>query len=140
TPEAESSEASKPTPLSIGRLAVSDARVTFEDDSLARPYATVVGPLTFTLQNFYTVGDPDSPYQFEAVTGAGEQLAWRGTVSADPVKSQGELRLANIDIARLSPYYHTLVSGELRSALVDLSGRYAFELKPEGPALTLSEG
>ncbi len=136
----DSSEASKPTPLSIGRLAVSEARVTFKDDSLARPYATEIGPLTFTLQDFHTVGDPNSPYQFEAVTGAGEQLAWRGTVSADPVKSQGELRLANIDVARLSPYYHTLVSGELRSALVDLSGRYAFELKPDGPAFTLSDG
>lgn len=134
------SEPSKPMPLAIGRLVVTEARVTFDDDSLERPYAAVVGPLTFTLQDFHTVGDPDSPYRFEAVTGAGEQLAWRGTISADPLKSQGELRLANIDIARLSPYYHTLVSGELRSALVDLSGRYAFELKPEGPAFTLADG
>ncbi len=133
-------EEAKPTPLAIGRLAVTEARVTFEDASLERPFATVVGPLTFALQDFHTVGDPNSPYQFEAVTGAGEQLAWRGTVSADPLKSQGELRLANVDLARLSPYYHTRMSGELRSALLDVSGRYAFEFKPEGPALTLADG
>ena len=131
---------SKPLPLMITRLAVTDARLSFTDASLERSYAAEAGPLTFTLQDFHTVGDPDSPYHFEAVTGAGEQLAWRGTVSADPIKSQGELRLANIDIARLSPYYHTLVSGELRSALVDVSGRYTFELKPDGLALTLADG
>ncbi len=130
----------RPRPLAIGRLSVTDARVEFSDRSLERPFQTVAGPLTFTLENFRTVGDPDSPYQFEAVTAAGERIAWRGTVSADPVKSQGELTLANIDLARLSPYYHRLVAGELRSAFVDVSGRYAFELRGAEPVLTLADG
>ncbi len=130
----------KPTAIAITKLAVTDARVSFADDSLERPFSTVAGPLTFTLADFETVGDPNSPYQFEAVTAAGERLAWKGTVSADPVKSKGELALSNIDIARLSPYYHTLVAGELRSAFVDVSGRYSFELKGAVPVLTLADG
>lgn len=139
-PEAKPAGPSKPTPLAIGVLAVSDAQVSFADASRERPFSTVVGPLSFGLQKFRTVGDPNSPYQFEAVTAAGERLAWRGTVSADPVKSQGELTLANIDLARLSPYYHQLVAGELRSAFVDFSGKYSFELKGAAPALTLADG
>lgn len=130
----------KPPELAIKKLAVTDAQVAFSDDSRERPFSAVAGPLTFGLQNFRTVGDPDSPYQFEAVTAAGERLAWKGTVSADPVKSQGELILSGIDIARLSPYYHHFVEGELRSAFVDVSGKYAFELKGAAPALTLADG
>jgi hypothetical protein len=130
----------RPTPVSIGRLAVTDARVEFSDSSLERPFHTVAGPLSFSLEKFHTVGDPNSPYQFEAVTGAGERLAWRGTVSADPVKSAGELTLANIDLARLSPYYHRLIEGELRSAFLDVSGRYTFELSGAEPVLTLADG
>ena len=130
----------KPPALAIGKLAVTDAQVSFSDSSLERPFSAVAGPLTFTLEKFRTVGDPNSPYQFEAVTAAGERLAWKGTVSADPVKSQGELVLSGIDIARLSPYYHRLVAGELRSAFVDVSGKYSFELRGAEPALTLADG
>ncbi|MBC8011385.1 MAG: DUF748 domain-containing protein, partial [Burkholderiales bacterium] len=142
TPSADSAATAeaKPTPLSVGKLSVTDARVSFDDASRERAFATVVGPLTFTLENFHTVGDPDSPYQFEAVTAAGERIGWKGTLSADPVKSRGELVLANIDLARLSPYYHQLVKGELRSAFADVSGRYTFELKDGVPVVTLADG
>lgn len=132
---------SGPPALAITKLSVTDASVSFDDASRERPYATVVGPLSFDLSDFHTVGDPNSPYQFKAVTAAGEQLAWRGTVSAAPIKSRGELSLTNIDLVRLSPYYHNLLKGELRSAFVDFSGRYSFALDDAGlPVLKLEDG
>jgi hypothetical protein len=139
-PAAPKDPKSKAPAVSIGKLAVTDAMISFDDASLERPFATVLGPLTFSLENFRTVGDPDSPYQFEAVTGAGERLAWKGTVSIDPVKSQGELAVTNLDLARLAPYYHTFVPGELHSALADFSGKYTLTLAGGVPALTLADG
>lgn len=130
----------KPLALSIGKLAITDAKLSFDDASLERPFATVLGPLTFSLQDFRTVGDPNSPYQFEAITGAGERLAWKGTVSMDPVKSQGELAITGLDLARLAPYYHKFITGELHSALADFSGKYTFTLADGVPALTLADG
>ncbi len=132
--------ATKPPALAIGRFEVTDARVGFTDGSRTRPYAAEVGPISFLLEEFHTVGDPNSPYRFEAVTAAGERLAWKGTISADPVKSKGELVLENIDLARLAPYYQDLRTGELRSAFLDLTGEYAFELKDGAPALRLANG
>lgn len=132
--------AGKPLALAIARLAVSDARVSFSDASLERPFATVAGPVSFTLTDFHTVGDPNAPYSFEVHTDAGERLAWRGSVSADPVKSAGELVLENINIARLAPYYHTLVAGELKSAFVDFSGRYELALGEGEPVMKLADG
>jgi hypothetical protein len=126
--------------MAIARLAVNDARVSFSDAGLERPFATVAGPVSFTLSDFHTVGDPNAPYSFEVHTDAGERLAWRGSVSVDPVKSVGELVLENINIARFSPYYHTLVEGELKSAFVDFSGRYEVALGEGEPVLTLADG
>ena len=139
-PAAPKNPSAKPPSIFIGKLLVSDARITFDDTSRERPFTSALGPLTFSLENFKTIGDPNSPYHFEAVTGAGEKIAWKGTLSVDPLKSQGELVLSNLDLARLSPYYHHLVKGELRSAFVDAGGKYSLVLKEGLPALTLSEG
>jgi hypothetical protein len=139
-PASAKDPSAKPLALSIGKLIVTDAKVTFDDASRERPFTTVVGPLSFSLEKFHTVGDPNSPYKFEAVTGSGERIAWNGTVSADPVKSQGELTLSNLDLARLSPYYHQFIKGELRSAFADFSGKYTFALAEGAPVLKLSDG
>lgn len=133
-------ERTSPRPLTIARLVVREAEVAYSDASLERPFSTVAGPLSFELDQFHSVGDPNAPYRFEAVTQAGERLAWQGTLSIDPVRSQGELKLSNIDLARLSPYYHRLIAGDLRSALLDVSGRYRFELRGAEPALFLENG
>ena len=93
----------KPLRAAIGRLDVTDAQVEFADASRERPFATKVGPVSFSLNDFHTVGDPRAPYRFEAATASGERIAWKGTMSADPVKSEGELVLTNINLASLSP-------------------------------------
>lgn len=126
--------------VAVGHLAVIDARIDFSDQSMERPFGTSLGPLTFSLTDFRTVGDPDAPYKFEAETAAGERLVWKGTISADPIKSQGELSLSNIDLAQLSPFYHTFLEAELRSAKLDASGRYTFELREGAPRVTWQEG
>jgi len=130
----------RPPALRIRRLEVTDARVAFRDASRERPFATEAGPVSFLLEEFHTVGDPDSPYHFEAVTGAGERLAWRGTLSADPIQSKGELVLENIDLARFSPYYHDVCKGELRSAFLDVAGEFTLDLKGGAPFLRLGNG
>ena len=139
-PVAASVMKARPLRVAVDELAVTNARVSFDDVSGQRPFSSVVGPLTFNLKKFRTVGDAMAPFAFEAVTAVGERFAWKGTLSADPLKSEGELALSNIDLVHLSPYFHQFIRGELRSGLVDVSGRYGFEFKDGGPALTLSDG
>jgi len=130
-----------PSGLELERLAVVDAQVAFEDTSKARPFSKVLGPLSFELRNFHTAGDPRSPYQFLAVSGDGERLAWNGTLSAIPLKSQGEFVLENIDLPRFAPYFSHLLKGELRSAFADFSGNYTFSLDADGmPRFSLEKG
>ena len=138
-PKAPKSAPSIPR-VAIAKLDVVDARVAFNDDSRGRPFETAAGPLTFTLKNFRTAGGQDSICRFEAVTKAGEHIAWQGNFLLDVLKSEGEFTLKGIDLARLSPYYYDLASGDVRSAFLDASGHYSAALVDGVPVLKLSGG
>ncbi|MFH1496229.1 MAG: DUF748 domain-containing protein [Verrucomicrobiota bacterium] len=132
--------AGDPRPLYVGRVVVSGAKIDFADHSLAHPFATAVGPISFELNRFNTAGDAKAPYSFDAVTESGERFAWQGTVSLDPVKSQGELDLAGIRLGKYSPYHAALHNADLRSGVLNVSGRYAVDLSGAQPRAVLENG
>ena len=128
-------------PLQIGSLKVAGARVDFADQSRAQPFTTTLGPLSFGLTEFRTAGARrGAPYQFEAVTEAGERLSWTGTLSADPVSSAGELRLENILLAKYAPYYADLMQADLSEGKLFLRGRYELNLAEGGRVMKLIDG
>ena len=77
--------------MSIGRLAVEEARVTFHDATRRPAFDTALGPLTVRLESFRTKGGADSPYSFTGTTDAGETFRWTGTVRTQPLRSAGTL-------------------------------------------------
>ena len=127
-------------PVRLDRLAVSGAQVNFADRSRAQPFATVLGPVTFELKDFQTAGGKDAPYRFDAITEAGEALAWRGTLSAVPLQSTGELRIENIDLPKYAPYYAPLLQADLLAGKLSLQGRYDFKLAGESRVMQLHAG
>ncbi|HEY0862474.1 MAG TPA: DUF748 domain-containing protein [Lacunisphaera sp.] len=129
-------------PLHIGSLKVARARVDFADQSRSQPFTTTLGPLSFGLTDFRTAGAGarGAPYQFEAVTEAGERLSWTGTLSADPVSSAGELRLENILLAKYAPYYADLMQADLSEGKLFLRGRYELNLAESGRVMKLIDG
>ncbi len=128
-------------PLHIGSLKVARARVDFADQSRAQPFTTTLGPLSFALTDFRTAGARrGAPYQFEAVTEAGERLSWTGTLNADPVSSAGELRLENILLAKYAPYYADLMQADLSEGKLFLRGRYELNLAEGSRVMKLIDG
>lgn len=129
-------------PVHIGSLKVDRARVDFADQSRARPFTTTLGPLSFALTDFRPAGAGarGAPYQFEAVTEAGERLSWTGTLNAEPVSSAGELRLENILLAKYAPYYAELMQAELSEGKLFLRGRYELNLAEGARVMKLIDG
>ena len=130
--------AKSPRPIRIAQLSVTSAALAFSDASREQPFATNVGPLTFTLQNFLTTGDPKAPYEFSAITEAGETFTWRGTVSVDPVRSAGEFTLGKIALKKYAPYYADFINADLLGGSLDVNARYAIDLSPATRELTLN--
>jgi hypothetical protein len=127
-------------PVRIGTLKVGGARIDFADQSRKQPFATTLGPLTFSVTEFRTVGAHGAPYHFEAVTEAGEKLAWTGTVSAEPLASKGELRLENIVLAKYAPYYADLMRSDITEGRLTMGGRYELNLTEGQRVLKLQDG
>ncbi len=131
--------AKPPRPIRIASLSVTSAAFAFADASRAQPFATDVGPLTFTLKNFLTAGDPKAPYEFSAVTEAGETFSWKGTVSIDPVRSAGEFSIGKIALKKYAPYYADRINADLLDGSLDLSAHYAIDLAESSRQLALTD-
>ncbi|PTX91692.1 DUF748 domain-containing protein [Opitutus sp. ER46] len=127
-------------PLRVGHLQVTDARVDASDLTHAQPFTTTVGPLTFDLTGFRTVGQRGAPYRFEAVTEAGEKLAWSGTLRAEPFQSLGELKVENLVLAKYAPYYADFVRAEIPQGRLSVRGKYELDFTPGKEAMQLHAG
>ena len=127
-------------PIRIGSFKVAGARMDFADQSRKKPFATVVGPLTFALTEFRTAGARGAPYHFEAVTESGEKLAWTGTISAEPFRSVGELNLENIFLPKYAPYYADRMQADLVDGKLSVRGHYEINLTAGQRVLKLTDG
>lgn len=130
--------AKPPRPVRIENLSIRSARVSFADASRPAPFASDVGPLSFTLTNFLTVGDPQAPYEFSAVTESGETFAWKGTVSLDPVRLAGEFSVGGISLKKYAPYYADRINADLLDGLLDVSAHHVVDLSEGAREISLT--
>lgn len=126
--------------LEIGRLEVTGAQIDFADESRSAPFTTSFGPVSFSLQDFHTRGDPQAPYRFEAVTEAGEKLQWGGTLSLTPLRSSGRLALSDFQIRKYKPYYDPAINFEVRDGVLSGATDYVWEAGEGGGSLSLVGG
>jgi len=136
---ADADSAERPV-VHVDRLTVTDARIAFEDRNLAQPFATELGPVSFTLDSFRTEGDPRAPYEFRAVSEAGETLTWHGGISVNPLRSRGELAITGLPLAKYAPYYADRVRFRLTGGTLDLKVGYELNLGGGVPDLRLVSG
>jgi hypothetical protein len=140
-PGAPASSPGKPgRPITVGRLVVSGASLEFSDRSRRAPFATTVGPMTFTLSRFSTAPQVGAPYRFEAVTESGEKFAWSGTLQAEPLASVGDFRVVNLDLPKYTPYYADQVNADLTGGMLSVGGRYELSLDKDSPVMRLHDG
>jgi len=138
-PPEDKATSSPMTPVAIDRLEVTDARIHLKDDSQKTPFSTEIGPLTFTLRNFYTAGDPRAPYEFTAKTKAGESVSWHGSLSVNPLRSEGELALSGLALPKYAPYYAERIAFTLQSGLASARIRYSARFGGDEPVLRVSD-
>lgn len=126
--------------LAIGHLAVRGLKVELIDRSPKEPFATVVGPVGFQVDDFRTEKDSSSPYSFAGVTEAGERFEWKGEFSSEPLQSTGELSLRALSLPKYHPYYRDQVAFDLRGGKLDFKAGYLFQWFNSRHVLKLRQG
>jgi hypothetical protein len=137
---ADDESADEPRPLDVGFLAVTDAQFSLADASRSRPFATTIGPLSFSLADFHTRSDPEAPYTFEASTESGESVSWRGTLSVVPLKSTGDFVVSGVNLPKYEAYFADQIPFEVESGLFSAAGSYELVWTEELPDLKLTTG
>ncbi|BET65946.1 DUF748 domain-containing protein [Opitutales bacterium ASA1] len=110
--------------VAVGRLVVESWAVSFDDASRGRPFATVIGPMTFELDGLTTRPDADSPYRLRGTTDTGETFGWSGTVSVTPPGSEGSIEFSGVSLPKHSPLVDDLHRAEVVGGTVSFSTRY----------------
>jgi uncharacterized protein involved in outer membrane biogenesis len=132
-------EPDEPLPrIRIGRLAVNDGRVDFEDRTRPQPFTATLSPIRFALDDFQTDLNHENAYDFAARSSAGESLAWSGSFTAQPLGSHGQFTVGQLQAQTIDKY---LQGRQLPVRLVDgtlsFAGTYQLALHP---ALALNIG
>jgi hypothetical protein len=131
-PAAAATQADEPLPrIRIGRLAVNDGRVDFEDRTRPEPFTATLAPIRFALDDFQTDLNHENAYDFAARSSAGETLAWSGSFTAQPLGSHGQFTVGQLQAQTIDKYLQgrqlpvRLVNGTL-----SFGGTYQLSLHP----------
>jgi hypothetical protein len=117
----------KPLVLRVERLQISGATTALADYTLRTPFRRTLGPLDIVLDDFRTDPDNQNLYAFHGTTDTGEQYAWRGHFSFEPLRSDGELDINQVVLNKYAPLYQDLVSFEIRDGSIGLHAKYRVE-------------
>jgi len=126
--------------LIIGELNVSEGRVRFEDRDRPEPFVADLKPLTFRLTDFSTYIGAGERYELDATVFDTGRFAWRGTLQAQPLSSNGEFTLSDLPLARLAAFLGDALRLEVTRGDATLRGRYRFADKASGPDLVVDSG
>lgn len=103
---------------------ITNAVVTFVDESPATRFKTDYGPINLAITDFTTRRAEDGPYTFVATTADGESFAWSGRISVHPVQSRGQFKLTGISPSKYGAYLSHFTTMQVTSGKVDIGADY----------------
>ncbi|MBH0182713.1 MAG: DUF748 domain-containing protein [Nitrospira sp.] len=137
---AATGEPKRMMPLEIGLLEINNGIVDYRDESKPKPVSMDIVPIQITLRNFSTTQGSDNAYAFTAEIGKGEALAWEGTVSLEPVESDGKVSLSGVKLKTLYQAVQDRFQFDMQQGELALSAMYHFDLRGQAPRATVKDG
>jgi len=112
--------------IEINHFEIAQGIVEFRDASKPQAVSIDVVPINLVLNNFHTRPGGDNTYSFIAELGKDEVLDWKGTVSLEPIASEGRLSLSGVKIATLFQYVRDQFQFDIPEGTIRAEGRYRF--------------
>lgn len=116
--------------VEIAHFEIAQGMVDFYDASKPNAVSIDVVPINLVLKNFHTKPGGDNSYSFIAELGKDEVLDWKGTVSLEPMASEGTLSLSGVKISTLFPYVRDQFQFDIPTGTIQATGRYRFTAGP----------
>ena len=128
SPPAKDPDAPSDIPaIQIGQFEIAQGIVEFRDESKTKPVSIDIVPISIVLKNFHTKPGGDNTYAFTAELGKGETLDWKGTISLEPIRSEGMLSLSGVKIQTLFQYVQDRFNFDIPAGTIQAKGQYRFD-------------
>jgi uncharacterized protein involved in outer membrane biogenesis len=115
-----------PPRLVVHHLIVDDSRVSLTDFSGATRASAAVTPIDFELSNLSTLADSEGQYTLDARLPGGGTLAWKGSVSLEPIASAGELVVKGFKLETVWAFLRDELNLTQPRGELTVSGAYGF--------------
>lgn len=116
--------ATAPWLLNVGTFEVKETSVSYRDLSTASVFETQLAPIDLTVEKFTTAPEEDARFNLSLKTEADETLGGSGTVSINPVRSSGEIRLASVQLRKYWPYMEAFLKGGIQDGQINVTLPY----------------
>jgi uncharacterized protein involved in outer membrane biogenesis len=125
--------------VQIGVFEIAQGIVEFRDESKPKPVAIDIVPIGIVLKNFHTKPGGDNTYSFAAELGKGEVLDWKGTITLEPIRSEGTLALSGVKIPTIFQYVQSQFNFDIPTGSIDAKVPYRFDMGASPMDFTVSE-
>lgn len=141
-PAPPSGESKKMMPLEIGLLEVGRGVLEYTDESKPKPVLIDVVPIQLMLRDFSTIPSQGSEnaYAFTAEIETGGKVEWEGTISLEPVESDGKVSVSGIRLRTLYQAVRDQFQFDIPRGELGLSASYHFDLREQAPRATVKNG
>ncbi len=125
-PEPEPDKEEGLFPVWIGRLAIGNGHMQFEDRTLEPAFQESIEDLDLQITGLSTKKDAVTPYQLGLSLASGGKLGIDGNTVLDPLSAHGKFDLAGINLNRIQAYLQD--SGiQLQQGVLTVAGNYRFD-------------
>ncbi|MDF3932690.1 DUF748 domain-containing protein [Pseudomonas citronellolis] len=122
---------SKPFPVRIERIALSQGSVHFQDNRPSEQVDFVFDPLGFELHNLSTLPDSGAQMTLSGTGPHGGKVDWKGDFSLIPLASSGSLSVQGIPLKAWWPYVRDAVPLELQKGILSVATDYKLDLSKD---------
>lgn len=127
-------------PILIERISIQQGMLEFQDVSLPTPFVAHLVPINLTLEHFSTQKGQANSYTLTAERSAGEKITWEGTVTLEPLQSEGRLVFENYQLPRLWTYIQDRVRFQITQGRVNVNGHYRLSTTDQGVNVLVDGG
>ncbi len=125
--------------VQIGVFEIAQGIVEFRDESKPRPVAIDIVPIGIVLRNFHTKPGGDNTYSFAAEVGKGEVLDWKGTITLEPIRSEGSLALSGVKIPTVFQSVQGQFNFDIPTGTIEAKVPYRLDMGATPMEFTVSE-
>ncbi len=116
---------------------LNNASVVYRDETRTPAVERAIAPLNLQLNDFSTAPDALGRYTLHAQLPDKSQWQWQGSVGVQPLRSEGEIKFEQLQLATIAPFVTSLQQFVVTDAQISSQVNYQFSLDGDVAHFTL---